>query len=222
MPYSGAGISSRPWWPKLRNIHLSGFSWNSTPKGVIWELIRWNTQDTHIINSPKTMNLKVLMITLATQDQKKQNSLTNCNLMWPGKKNVIFHQRNYFINTYSHERCKYHESVGHVWSMEYPRGRGMSKLSGYIQRDHSCQTPNPLSWCQPTRSFSPHKSTLWLAWTYDTITSSALNMRDGRKACLYVTLSSSERNYENWHFLNSACGYSIWNKYPSMSAYKRQ
>ena len=35
------------------------------------------------------------MITLATQDQKKQNSLTNSNSASSGKKNTIFHQRNF-------------------------------------------------------------------------------------------------------------------------------
>jgi hypothetical protein len=35
------------------------------------------------------------MITLATQDQKKQNSLTNSNSASSGKNNTIFHQRNF-------------------------------------------------------------------------------------------------------------------------------
>jgi hypothetical protein len=38
--YSGAGICSGTWRAKLRNVHLSGVSWNSSPKGVKWELCK--------------------------------------------------------------------------------------------------------------------------------------------------------------------------------------
>jgi hypothetical protein len=55
----------------------------------------WSTQHTQIINSPKTNNLKVLIITLATQDQKKHNSLTHSNSASPGKKNATFHPRSF-------------------------------------------------------------------------------------------------------------------------------